>query len=66
MIQYTGCDVIRLLKVCQEGEIKNARGTWRMIKVPDQKLGGIGGQGHPCCKKIILFDPEEHTLKVSC
>ena len=33
---------ISLLEVCQEGGVKNG-GTWRTLRVPDQRLGG---QGH--------------------
>ena len=34
---------IYLLEVCQEGGVKKG-GTWRMLRVPDARLGG---QGHP-------------------
>ena len=35
--------LISLLEVCQEGGVKKG-GTWRMLRVPDRRLGG---QGHP-------------------
>ena len=35
--------LIYQLEVCQEGGIKKG-GTWRMLRVPDNTLGG---QGHP-------------------
>ena len=35
--------LISLLEVCQEGGVKKGC-TWRMLRVPEQRLGG---QGHP-------------------
>ena len=35
--------LISQLEVCQEGGIKN-KGTWRTLRVSDERLGG---QGHP-------------------
>ena len=34
---------LSLLEVCQEGGVQKG-GTWRTLRVPDEKLGG---QGHP-------------------
>ena len=35
--------LISLLEVCQEVGVKKG-GTWRMVRVPD---GRLGGHGHP-------------------
>ena len=36
--------LISQLEVCKEGGGKEGAGTWRMLRVPD---GRLGGQGHP-------------------
>ena len=36
--------LISLLEVCQEGGGVKKGSTWRMLMVPDQRLGG---KGHP-------------------
>ena len=37
--------LISQLEVCQEGGVKKG-GTWRSLRVPDQRHGG---HGHSCC-----------------
>ena len=38
--------LISQLEVCQEGGVKKG-GTWRILRVPDQRLGGHGPSWHP-------------------
>ena len=53
---------ISVLEVCQEWGVENG-GTWRILRVPDRRLGG---HGHPWCHKWSCLTLQEDTLKVLC